>query len=84
MARGMEEVGASSLEDQFAELESGEDELEVEARLAELKGKALGLGRAGDRLRRGLIPAGRASTGGARGGPVRLARRGRSRPGRPA
>jgi hypothetical protein len=31
----------SSLEDQFAELESGEDELEVEARLSELKGKAL-------------------------------------------
>jgi phage shock protein A len=41
MARGMEEVAASSLEDQFAELESGEDDLEVEARLAELKGKAL-------------------------------------------
>ena len=43
-ARGMEEVAASSLEDQFAELESGEDELEVEARLAELKGKSLGSG----------------------------------------
>jgi len=43
-ARGMEEVGMSSLEDQFAELESGEDELEVEARLAELKGKSLGSG----------------------------------------
>src|SRR5215211_3905794 len=43
-ARGMEEVGMSSLEDQFAELETGEDELEVEARLAELKGKALGSG----------------------------------------
>jgi phage shock protein A len=41
MARGMEEVASSSLEDQFAELESGEDDLEVEARLAELKGKAL-------------------------------------------
>jgi phage shock protein A len=40
-ARGMEEVGMSSLEDQFAELESGEDELEVEARLSELKGQAL-------------------------------------------
>ncbi len=40
-ARGMEEVAASSIEDQFAELESGENELEVEARLAELKGKAL-------------------------------------------
>ena len=38
MARGMEEVGVSSLEDQFAELESGEDELEVETRLAEIKG----------------------------------------------
>ncbi len=44
LARGMEEVGTSSLEDQFAELESGEDELEVEARLAELKGPALGSG----------------------------------------
>ena len=43
-ARGMEEVATSSLEDQFAELESGEDELEVEARLAELKGKQLGSG----------------------------------------
>ena len=30
--------------DQFAALESGEDELEVDARLAELKGKALGSG----------------------------------------
>jgi phage shock protein A len=46
MARGMEEVGTSSLEDQFAELESGEDELEVEARLAELKNKQLGTGAA--------------------------------------
>ncbi len=44
MARGMEEVGTSSLEDQFAELESGEDDLEVEARLAELKSPALGSG----------------------------------------
>jgi phage shock protein A len=43
-ARGMEEVAVSSLEDQFAELESGEDELEVEVRLAELKGKQLGSG----------------------------------------
>jgi phage shock protein A len=43
-ARGMEEIGMSSLEDQFAELESGEDELEVEARLAELKSNALGSG----------------------------------------
>ncbi|HKG56244.1 MAG TPA: PspA/IM30 family protein [Candidatus Limnocylindrales bacterium] len=35
--RGMEEVAASSLDDQFAQLESGEDEAEVDARLAELK-----------------------------------------------
>jgi phage shock protein A len=41
-ARGMEEVAASSLEEQFAELESGEDELEVETRLAELKGLGSG------------------------------------------
>jgi phage shock protein A len=40
MARGMAEVASSSLEDQFAELESSEDEQEVEARLAELKAKA--------------------------------------------
>ena len=33
----MAEVAASSLEDQFAELQSGEDELEIDARLAELK-----------------------------------------------
>ena len=43
-ARGMEEVAMSSLEDQFAELESGEDEIEVEVRLAELKGKQMGSG----------------------------------------
>ncbi|NJD27217.1 MAG: PspA/IM30 family protein [Chloroflexi bacterium] len=36
--RGMEEVSASSLEEQFASLEADEDELEVEARLASLKG----------------------------------------------
>ncbi|HET9520070.1 MAG TPA: PspA/IM30 family protein [Candidatus Limnocylindrales bacterium] len=35
--RGMEEVASSSLEEQFASLESDEDELEVQARLAELK-----------------------------------------------
>jgi phage shock protein A len=35
--RGMEEVAASSLEEQFESLESSEDELEVEARLAQLK-----------------------------------------------
>jgi len=34
----MEEVSAASLEDQFASLESDEDELEVDARLATLKG----------------------------------------------
>ena len=39
-ARGMEEVAASSLEEQFAGLESADDELEVEARLAALKGGA--------------------------------------------
>jgi phage shock protein A len=35
--RGREEVAASSLDEQFRSLESDEDELEVEARLAELK-----------------------------------------------
>ena len=35
--RGMEEVSASSLEEQFASLESAEDEIEVETRLATLK-----------------------------------------------
>jgi phage shock protein A len=35
--RGMEEVSASSLESQFESLESADDEMEVEARLAELK-----------------------------------------------
>ena len=39
-ARGMEEVASSSLEDQFAELDADQDDLDVEARLAELKGKA--------------------------------------------
>lgn len=37
MARGLEEVSASSLDEQFATLDSDEDELEVEARLATLK-----------------------------------------------
>jgi len=37
MARGLEEVTASSLDEQFAALDSDEDELEVEARLATLK-----------------------------------------------
>jgi phage shock protein A len=35
--RGMEEVAASSLDEQFAGLEADEDEMEVDARLAELK-----------------------------------------------
>jgi phage shock protein A len=35
--RGMEEVAAASLEEQFASLETADDELEVEARLAALK-----------------------------------------------
>ncbi len=37
MARGMEEVASSSLEEEFAALDSDEDEAEVEARLAELR-----------------------------------------------
>lgn len=37
-ARGMEEVSVSTLEDQFAELATGEEDLEIEARLAALKG----------------------------------------------
>ena len=36
MARGMEEVSRSSMEDAFAELEDSETETEVEARLAAL------------------------------------------------
>ena len=36
-AKGMEEVAASSLEEQFAQLENDEDTVEVEARFAELK-----------------------------------------------
>jgi phage shock protein A len=39
MARGMAEVSAASLEDQFADLDDTEDEMEVEARLAALKGQ---------------------------------------------
>jgi phage shock protein A len=38
MARGMAEVSASSLEDQFAQLDDDTTDAEVEARLAELKG----------------------------------------------
>lgn len=37
MARGREEVAVSSMEEQFEQLESGEDEAEVEARFAQLK-----------------------------------------------
>ena len=37
LARGMEEVSADSVDEQFAQLEKSEDELEVEARLAALK-----------------------------------------------
>ena len=37
MARGMEEVAASSLDEQFEQLETAEDEVEVETRLAQLK-----------------------------------------------
>jgi phage shock protein A len=40
MARGMEEVAASSIDDQFAQLETTEDDVEVEARLAQLKSGA--------------------------------------------
>ncbi|HEY7591103.1 MAG TPA: PspA/IM30 family protein [Candidatus Limnocylindrales bacterium] len=36
--RGMEEVAASSLDEQFAQLDAGTDEAEVEAMLSELKG----------------------------------------------
>jgi len=37
MVRGQEEVAATSLEEQFASLDSAEDELQVDARLAALK-----------------------------------------------
>jgi phage shock protein A len=36
-AKGMEEVAASSLEEQFAQLAGDEDKIEIEARFAELK-----------------------------------------------
>jgi phage shock protein A len=39
LASGMEEVGRTNLDDEFAQLEAGEDELEVEARLRQLKGE---------------------------------------------
>ncbi len=44
MARGMAEVSADSLEDQFASLDETEDEMEVEARLAALKGQGTSAG----------------------------------------
>jgi phage shock protein A len=37
LARGMEEVAASSLDEQFAQLDMDEDEIEVETRFAQLK-----------------------------------------------
>ena len=37
LARGMEEVAADSIEEQFALLDADQDEREVEARLARLK-----------------------------------------------
>ena len=37
LVRGREEVAASSLDEQFASLDADEDEMDVEARLAELK-----------------------------------------------
>lgn len=40
MARGMEEVSSSSIEDQFASLDDGANNAEIEARLAELKSGA--------------------------------------------
>ena len=42
MARGMEEVNQSSLDDQFASLDSEERSTEVDARLAALKGSTGG------------------------------------------
>ena len=40
LARGREEVAASSLDEQFSSLEGAEDDMEVEARLAALKGES--------------------------------------------
>ena len=37
LARGMEEVAVSSLDEQFDQLEDAEDDIEIEARLAQLK-----------------------------------------------
>jgi phage shock protein A len=48
MARGMAEVSASSLEEQFADLEDDETESEVEARLAAMRGGSGGAA-SGDR-----------------------------------
>ena len=71
MARGMEEVAASSLEDQFAGLEDTERDLEIEARLAEMKGGSssgsLGAGSgagASDQLGSGPSSEAAASSGG--------------------
>jgi phage shock protein A len=38
LASGMEEVGRTNLDDEFAQLDAGENELEVEQRLRQLKG----------------------------------------------
>ena len=43
LAQGQAEVAASSLDAQFAELETDASEIEIEARLAELKNKGLSL-----------------------------------------
>ena len=40
MARGMEEVTSSSLDEEFAKLGNDEDDLQVEARLAALKSES--------------------------------------------
>ena len=37
LARGMDEVATTSLDEQFAQLDAGEDEVEVETRFAQLK-----------------------------------------------
>jgi phage shock protein A len=48
MARGMEEVSASSLDEQFAQLDADEDELEIESRFAQLKSGQVARLTAGD------------------------------------
>ncbi len=55
-ARGMAEVAASSLDDQFDDLEQSEDELEIEARLSALKSgdsSQVGAGTSGGQLASG-------------------------------